>query len=399
MPKKEVEKNNKGSRKTTKTSSVKNSTKKVTKVEKPVTKVEVKEVPVVTKEIKKGNNKSSLLDNTPFVVCACIIILLTAICIYLVSSKVIPTTSDGKEIVASISGKKITADELYKLLKEENGKTQLLNIIDEYISDKEVTLTKDDEEYIDSVVKYYVDYANSNNIDFETFLIQYVGLSGIKTEKEFKEFLLKDYKKTLAVQKYISDEATEAELKEFYKENFTDSLTAKHILIQVDSKENATEEEKEKAEKEAYNKAKDLIKKLDKIDSKKLDKEFEKLAEKNSDDTGTYANGGLIENFTKKQVDENFYNAAHELKDGEYTKKPIKSTYGYHVILKVSSIPVEEYSKIKYDVKKAYAKAKLTEDQTLFNSKWADLRKEYKLIISDSQIKKSYNNDLKTEEN
>jgi len=405
MPKKEVEKNNKGTKKTTKTTAVKSTTKKsvkpsttknnnkkIVKVEKPVTKVEVKDVPVVTKEIKKGTNKKALLDNTPFVVSICIIILLTAICIYLIYYNAIPTTTNGEDIVASINGKEITVNELYDVLKKENGKTQLINIIDEFISDKEVTLTKEDEIYVDSIVEYYKEYAEYYNTDLETFLAQ-SGLSGIKTEKQFKEFLLKDYKKTLTVQKYIAEEASEDQLKKYYKENFSDSITAKHILIEIDSKE----EDKEKADKEAYNKAKDIIKELDKIDSKKLSEEFGKLAEKNSDDTGTFNNGGLIENFTKKEVDENFYNAAAELKDGEYTKKPIKSTYGYHIILKVSSKAVEEYDKIKEDVKKSYAEAELTKDQNLFKNKWVELRKEYKLDINDEQINKEYNNDLKAE--
>ena len=37
--------------------------------------------------------------------------------------------------------------------------------------------------------------------------------------------------------------------------------------------------------------------------SKKLDAKFEELAEDNSDDTATYSNGGLVENFVKKDVE------------------------------------------------------------------------------------------------
>ena len=35
---------------------------------------------------------------------------------------------------------------------------------------------------------------------------------------EFKEFVLRDYKKTLAVQKYIGEKADEKDLKNYYKE-------------------------------------------------------------------------------------------------------------------------------------------------------------------------------------
>lgn len=393
MPKKTEEKNTKGTKKTTKASTNKKVTnsKKIEKAVKvPETKVEVKEVTVVKEKNKKGNKKNSLMNNTPFVVCMCVIILLVAVLIFTLCVKRVPVTSKGKEIVATVNGKKVTADELYLSLKDEKGKDQLLSIIDEYIAEKEVTVTEEDEKYVQEVVDYYVEYAEYYQTDLETFLTNYVGLSGITNEKEFKEFVLKDYKKTLAVQKYIGEKADEKDLKEYYKENYSDTLTVKHILIEVDKEA----KDSEKADDEAYSKAVKLIQKLNNTDSKKLDKKFEELAEKNSDDTGTYANGGLVENFKKSEVEKEFYEASYKLKDGEYTKEPVKTTYGYHIILKVSSTPVEEYKKIVNEVKKAYAEKKLSEDSTLLAVKWDELRKEYKLSIKDDFIKKAYDDAL-----
>lgn len=387
MPKKTEEKNTKGTKKTTKTSASKKVTKTTKKVEKePVTKVEVKEVPVVKKENKKGKNVNSLMNNTPFVAACCVIILLVAVLVFVLCTKRVPLTSKGEEIVATIKGKKITADELYLSLKDAGGKDELLSIIDEYIAEKEVTITEEDEKEVKKIVDYYVDYAEYYETDLATFLANYVGITGISTEKEFTEFVLKDYKKTLAVQKYIGEKANEKDLKDYYKKNFTDTLTVKHILIEVDKEA----EDAEDADEEAYEKAVKLIQKLNNTDSKKLDKKFEELAEKNSDDTGTYANGGLVENFKKAEVEEAFYNASYKLKDGEYTKEPVKTAYGYHVILKVSSTPVEAYKDIVNDVKKAYAEAKLSEDANLLAVKWDELRSEYKLSIKDDLIKKAY---------
>ena len=398
MPKKTEEKNTKGTKKTTKTSASKKvaSVKKVEKkVKQPVTKVEVKEVPVVKKENKKGIKQNSLMNNTPFVAACCIIILLVAVLIFTLCTKRVPLTSKGEEIVATIKGKKVTADELYLSLKDAGGKDQLLSIIDEYIADKEVTITEEDEEYVKEIVDYYVEYAEYYETDLATFLANYVGIPGISTEKEFSEFVLKDYKKTLTVQKYIGEKAEEKDLKEYYKENFSDTLTAKHILIEVDKEA----EDAEKADEEAYERAVKLIQKLNNTDSKKLDKKFEELAEKNSDDTGTYANGGLVENFKKSEVEKEFYEAAYKLKDGEYTKEPIKTTYGYHIILKVSSTPVEKYEDIVADVKKAYAETQLTNDSTLLALKWEELRNEYKLSIKDDLIKKAYKDALDSVKN
>ena len=419
MPKNTTKKNTKG---TKSTASKKVETKKtpVAKVEvkkapakKAVTKkAEVKKVPakkveakvaekkVEVKEVvktKKGKNESKvkvliakLMDNTPFVVAACVVVLLLATLILVLCFKRVPKTSDGKEILATINGKEITADELYLALKEENGTEKLVDMIDTYIADKEVEVTDEHKEYVKEVVDYYKEYAEYYGVDLATFLANYVGLTGITTEDEFSEFVLEDYKKTVAITNYIGEKASEEDLKEYYKENYSDKLTVKHILIEVD----AEAEDKDEADEEAYEKAKDLIEELDDTSSKDLDSKFEELAEDNSDDTATYSKGGLIEGFAKKDVVEEFWDASYELEDGEYTSEPIKTTYGYHIILKIGSTPVEKYKDVKDEVKKAYAESLLNADSTLFADKWDELRNEYKLSIKDDLIKKAYKKQL-----
>ena len=50
-----------------------------------------------------------------------------------------PKLSDGKEIVASIDGKQITAEELYDSMKEQYGTGVLVDLIDKFIISKEIT--------------------------------------------------------------------------------------------------------------------------------------------------------------------------------------------------------------------------------------------------------------------
>ena len=417
MPKNTTKKNTKGTKSTaskkveTKKTPVKKVETKKTEV-KPVEKVEAKvtEKKVEVKEVvktKKGKKESKvkvliakLMDNTPFVVAACIVVLLLAALILVLCLKRVPKTSKGEEILATLNGKTITANELYEALKEENGTNTLVNIIDTYIADKEVEITDEHKEYVKEVVDYYKEYAEYYGVDLATFLANYVGINGITTEDEFSEFVLEDYKKTVAITNYIGEKASEEDLKEYYKENYSDKLTVKHILIEVD----AEAEDQDEADEEAYEKAKELIEELNDTSSKKLDSKFEELAEDNSDDTATYSNGGLIEDFSKKDVLEEFWDAAYELEDGEYTSKPIKTSYGYHIILRVGSKPVEKFKDIKDEVKKAYAESLLNADSTLFAAKWDELRKEYKLSIKDDIIKKAYKKTLEeattvTEEN
>jgi len=59
---------------------------------------------------------------------------------------------------------------------------------------------------------------------------------------------------------------------------------------------------------------------------------FAKLAEKYSIDPGA-ANGGELGWFTQDQMVPVFANAAFALKPGQYTKTPVQSQFGWHVIL------------------------------------------------------------------
>lgn len=421
MPKKEPEKKKKGTKK--------NTTTKVVKEVKEVKTVEPKvEVKKEKMDKKKGNFIDSIMSNTPFAISLCAVIILVAALILVLCTKKVPTIATSKEVVATVDGKNVTLKDVQKLLSEKygedatitlkesgnnviakvSGKTittndlyqelkatygtdALINIIDSYIADKEVKITDDDKKYVQNVVDYYKEYADYYGTDLKAFLASYVGLNGIDTESEFYDYVLKDYKKTLAVKKFIADNADEKDLKEYYKNNYSDKLTVKHILIEVDK----DAEDQDAAAEEAYNKAAALIEELNNTDKDNLDAKFEELAKDNSDDTATYSNGGLIESFSKKDVEEAFYNASEALKDGEYTTEAVKTSYGYHIILKVSSTPVEKYSKIKDEVKNAYAENLLSSDSKLQIKKWDELRKQYKLSIEDDFIKSLYEQTIK----
>ena len=395
MAEKTTKKNTKGTKKVTSkktTATVKTQTAKP-KAQKIETKaVEPKVVTKVEKNKKKGKCKNiinKVINNTPFAISLCVIVILIAILIFVLCIKKVPKNSNGEELLATINGKEITANELYEKLKESHGTDALINLIDEYISEKEVKLTDEDKKYVQEIVDSWKEQAESYDMDLVTLVANY-GLT-ISDEKDFYNYLLNNYRASLALVNYIGDEASEDDLKDYYKNNYSDKQTVKHILIEVDSEA----EDTEKAEKEAYDKAKALIKKLDKVEKDKLDKKFEELVEKNSDDTATYSTGGLIEDFQKTDVVEEFYEASSKLENGKYTSEPVKSTYGYHIILKVSSTPVEKYKDIKDEVRKAYAESLLSNDTSRQISKWDELRKAYKLKIEDDFIKDAYEKTIK----
>lgn len=410
-------KTNNGQRKGTKTSTKKTTAKNTNRnaaakksantksVKKPVvkevveTKVEEVKVEKVKPEIKKENfrkttngsfvskTKNTIQKNwkerREFVVACIIIAILALIIVLLALCKRIPKTKNGEEVLASVDGLTVTSDKLYQDLKNQYGTTNVINMIDEYIANDYVKkLTKDDEKYVDQVVDYYKQYAEYYGASFEDFLSQYVGIQGVTNEKEFRAYVTKDYKKTLAVKKYVASTIKEEELKKEYNENYKEKMTVRHILIEVND---------DTSEEDAKKKAEDLINQLNEVkdDADALEKKFKDLAYDNSDDKGTYEDGGLFKDFSKSGVDEAFYNAAKDLKKGEYTSEPVKSQYGYHVILKVSS-KTNKYKDVKETIQKDLAEKKLNEDSTLQVKSWDKLRKKYKLKINDTDVEKAY---------
>lgn len=367
----------------------KSAAKKVEKIE--TVKPAVKEKKVVTKSERKNKSFiSKLTKNIPFLISTIICVVLIIVIVLMVIFGGVPKTSDGKQIVATIKGKTITADDLYAELKDEYGVDALINQIDDYIANKTVTSDADMEEadeYVKEVVDYYKNYAEQYGVEFDEFLTQYVGISGVTNEDEFYNYVLKDYKKTLAVRNFIAEGYSDKEVKKYYDDNYSQSMSVKHILIEIEDED---EEAAKKQAKELIDELKDV-----KDNKDKLTEKFDELAYDYSADS-TYSSGGLIENFSKSDVVEEFWNASEKLKDGEFTTEAVKTEYGYHIILKVSSNEGKALKEVEDEVRKALAKEELENDSTLSITAWDELRKEYKLEINDKKINELYNKKIES---
>ncbi len=295
-----------------------------------------------------------------------------------------PKLKSGEEVAASVDGKKFTADELYKEMKQYYGTAILVDLIDNYIIEKEVKDSKEAETYADSQVKTLKAQYEASGMSFEDALIN----AGFENEKAYKEYVALEYKKSTIADDFIANELTEEEIKKYYDDEIFGEITAKHILISPEVADNATDEEKTAAEKKAKEEAEALIKKI------QAGEDFDTLAKENSDDKGTASEGGKL-TFTKDKVVSEFWTAASSLKDGDYTAEPVKSTYGYHIILRVSQKERPKLEDVKEDVKDALVLEKISADSNLRNKAWVKIRKKYNLKIEDSAIEKIYKNTIK----
>jgi len=192
---------------------------------------------------------------------------------------------------------------------------------------------------------------------------------GIDKTPEFKENLEK-LKDELMLSLWMKAQlnnaiVSDSEAKEFYEANkdkfkIAESVQARHILV--------TDEKT----------AKEIIKELKGLKGEALKKKFIELAkEKSTGPTGP--KGGELGVFAKGQMVPEFDDAAFKLKKDEITLEPVKTQFGYHIILVEDK---KEAGVIPYDQVKE--KIVQTLKQKQFQTKLAEVAKE---LRSKAQIK------------
>jgi parvulin-like peptidyl-prolyl isomerase len=199
-------------------------------------------------------------------------------------------------------------------------------------------------------------------------LMIHASKQGVQKTKEFREALEK-IKSDLALEVWMQQEfkkvkIPDSEAKAFYNKNkfqFSqkDSVRARHILL--------------KTEKEA----KAVIKELK--GSKSIKDKFIELAKTKS--TGPSGkNGGDLGFFDKTQMVAPFSEAAFKLGVGQYTKSPVKTQFGYHVIFveEKKAGGTVEFAKVKPQIVQQLQMQKFGEQM---KSKTAKLRKKSTIKI------------------
>lgn len=290
-----------------------------------------------------------------------------------------PKIKNGEEVVAKINGKEYTADELYEELKGQYGYNTIINWIDGTIAENEVETTDEINAYVDEAIEFYSYYAESYGMTLPNFAASYLGLSGIESEDDLREYILKDRKLTIAIQNQVASKVKASEVESFYNENYKTVYTYRDILITNDDDAKDTIEEITKALKDK--KGDDLV------------EEFASLAKKYSTDTNA-SDGGLVESATKNKVDEDVWKKLADLDDKEYSKDAIETDAGYHIILRISKDKAKDLDDVKEEIKASIAQSQLEADQYLSYDILTELRNKYKITFFDKDLKENYNDYL-----
>lgn len=291
---------------------------------------------------------------------------------------------DGKEVIASVKGYDLTAEDLFTEMKKNNGANTVLTLIDKFIIDKEVKTTdeikKEAQSSIDNIKNYY-EQAGSN---WEEILTQ----AGYKNEAALLDEYMLSIKQQKAAEKFIRKNVTDEEINEYYDKEIYGEFTVRHILIIPENKSDMTEEEVTAAKEKALSKAKKVIEKLNN------GSKWEDLVKKYSDDEASVSSNGEIK-FTKGEVVNEFFEASLALEDGKYTLEPVESTYGYHIIYRVSVGEKPSLKDSKNTILDNIVENKINNTPDLLTDTWLKVREKYNFKIADTEINDQYKNLIK----
>ena len=272
-------------------------------------------------------------------------VIMAAVFLVLANASAWPQTktSSTSNVVATINGEKITTQDLQNKFKELQ--------LDKALGQPDADLEN----------KVLQDMINEKLVEQKARKIN------LKTDKKFQD-QLKENLDGFVMRKMYQDlitntvEVEESDIKIYYEENKekmfkqAEEIKASHILIKVEEDSTIKDVKKraKKADKEAQKRLKELQKRI------KQGEDFAELAKKFSKDNASREKGGDLGYFPRGKMVAEFEKAAWDL-EVEEISKPVKTTFGYHVILLTDKRP-EGYQPLDNQLTEII-KARLKRDQ------------------------------------
>ena len=310
-------------------------------------------------------------------------ILILFACLLFVSGCKDVKLDNGENAIVTFKEGALTSQDLYSLLKERYGGEVITDLIDSYLLNKKYETTSQEKEYVNQGVKTLENSAKSSNVDLETYIKAYYGLTN---EDDLRDYLSLNYKRSLWVQEYAKNQVSEKQVNDYYTNYVYGDIEASQILITVDANSSASDEEKTKAEETALNTAKDIIKKLNN------GSDFATLAKEYSKDQTSASNGGSLGKVNTGDIAGEALEALRELKDGSYTKSPVKSSDGYHILYRKSIDEKPELTDELTDEIKTLIGEELQEEDGYTAKALTALRKDNEMKFIDTYLEDAYNN-------
>ncbi|MDO4671102.1 MAG: peptidylprolyl isomerase [Aerococcus sp.] len=277
----------------------------------------------------------------------------------LLSALSLAACQSNEEKVVTGKDFEITQQDFYNQMKKQSGESVLNQMLLTELFKKEVG----DDKYKEIEKNAETTIASSKSSFGEEGFQQLLQQMSIGSEDAYRQNLIFYSLMNEAMPKYV--DVTEDELKKAY-EDYQPNVEVSHILVKDE------------------NKAKELIKELDN------GKDFATLAKENSEDPQTKDKGGSLGSLDADgvaQLEQAFQDGMKDLKAGEYTKTPVKTSYGYHIIKVTKRDEKKSYNDMKDELTKQVKDNKLKSDSMTLVKAVHKLIEKYDVKINDNDLK------------
>lgn len=300
-------------------------------------------------------------------------ILITILVVIIIWPDRIATLKDGTQPVAEIDNYTVTADDLYEDMKKLYSISSLLDKIDNKILEEKYPEDDDmNDEIKEQAESYYKAYEQYYQMDKETFLSN----NGFGSEKAFLEYLKLQYRRNTYAKDYIKTLISDKDVEKYYNDNVYGDINTKHILVKVDS--SASDKDKKAAE--------DLVKEI--ISKLNDGKSFDEVKDEYKDKI-TYEELGYKS--YNANLESAYMDAMQKLDNNSYSKEPVKTSYGYHVIYRIDQKDKPTLNDVKDEIIDSLVSEKQSNDKNISYIALDKMREEAGLKFSDTVLEKKYN--------
>lgn len=286
----------------------------------------------------------------------------------------IATLKDGTQPIVNFSDKVITADDLYEEMKEYYSVKVLLNTVDDMILSEKYPEDDEMKDEVQSTADYYYSvYEQNYGYTKEKFLSEY----GFTSEDDFLDSLTLDYRRNKYYEDYALSLVTDKEVSKYYEDEVFGDVDSKHILVSVKS----DSDEDGLTDDEAKKLAEEIIDKLNNGTSwDDVIKEYEDKI--THEELGYQAFSASLESAYLKEC--------KNLEVGSYSKEPVLTSYGYHIVYKIAQKDKPELNDVEDTIKELLADEKKNNDTNLYYKALINMREEANIEFVDTKLRDEY---------
>lgn len=304
------------------------------------------------------------------------ILLIAVLAVMVTGCGSIPKLKNGEEAIVELKdGTTYSVDDIWGELKDSYALQTILKKVDAKILESVYEDNKSDvDDYLSSTEAFF-----RSNYETEEAMLYTLNNYGYANLDAYLEERKTIYLTSIATEDFAKSKITDKEINDYYKNEVVGDIEAVHILVKPEGTSTSENNKaKEKAESIIADIKKDIKSGTSAEDAFKKYKDNEDVK---FEDLGKFNKGKMVDAFE---------DAVFKLKKGAYTTTPVKTSYGYHIILKTNEYEKPTLEDAKEDVIQDLADKLIKDDKTMEAQAMNELRKKNNIKFYDDELDRAY---------